>query len=207
MYPLINKNATKVITAVPDNEVLTYEWLLQNVEQVATERYQATYRKYWAMGTARFGPKFYAAYFTALRSADAGKLGLRELLANLHDASARHNGTRSLQFSFATKLLHMRNPQLPIYDSHVAQFYFFQLPKADRKLQPRVDGCVDFYNFLVREYARVLRDGLLTNTIEEFRRRLKPQYLTDEKIIDFLIWAFVSSAKGGALLRSEIVYE
>lgn len=201
MYRLINKAATAVVESIPSDELPTYEWLLRNMGDAASKHYRDKYRKYWAMGPARLGGEFDESYFTLLSSADARTRPLSNILAELNKSAG------SLQFSFATKLRHMGNPSLPIYDSRVAQFYFFQMPKPEADWQTRVKGCVDFYDFLIREYARVLKEGLLTRAIQEFQRLLKPQGLTDEKTIDFLIWAFVTRVRKGAVIGSEIVYE
>jgi hypothetical protein len=124
----------------------------------------------------------------------------------LYDSSARRDGRQSLQFSFATKLLHMTNPVLPIFDSQIAGFYFFQETGTGLNLQQRIDGFVAFHAFLVQEYARVLRFGLLAKAIEEYRRQLKPQHVTDEKIVDSLIWAFVGLLRKGALPKGQVTY-
>jgi hypothetical protein len=124
----------------------------------------------------------------------------------LHAASARQNGQKSLQFSFATKLLHMTNQHSPIYDSQVTSFYFFQEPSTEVGLQKRINGLVDFHGFLAQEYARVLKGGLLASAIQEFRLRLKPQRFTDEKIVDSLVWAFVALLRKGALPKGQITY-
>jgi hypothetical protein len=83
---------------------------------------------------------------------------LSSVAQTLHAASARQNGQKSLQFSFATKLLHMTNQHSPIYDSQVAAFYFFlepeRKPKDPNDLQRRISELVTFHDFLKQEYAR-----------------------------------------------------
>jgi hypothetical protein len=100
----------------------------------------------------------------------------------------------------------MTNRHLPIYDSQVARFYFFQEPSRELALQERINGFVALHDFLIEEYARVLKYGLLTSSIQEFRLRLKPQHFTDEKIVDSLIWAFVALLRKGALPKGQIAY-
>jgi hypothetical protein len=208
MYSLLNKCAEKVVSAIQTidpKHVLKYDWLRQHVDQVTTPEFQKNYRFYWAMNPARLSPEFYAAYFDALNAAMSNPPTLSSVVQTLYAVSARQDGERSLQFSFATKLLHFPNPHSPIYDSQVAAFYFFQEPTTN-DLQKRIDGLVAFHNFLGEEYARILKNGLLAHAIEEFRTQLKPLHFTDEKIVDSLIWAFVSFLRKGALPERRTIY-
>jgi hypothetical protein len=156
------------------------------------------------MNAARLSPAFYTAYFGALIAAKNQTPTLSNVAQILHAASARESGQKSLQFSFATKLMHMTNPYLPIYDSQVTAFYFFQEPSTI--LQQRINGLVAFHVFLTHEYARVISGNFLAIAIQEFRDRLKPRNFTDEKIVDSLIWAFVALLRKGALPRRQVVF-
>ncbi|MBZ5690200.1 MAG: hypothetical protein LAP86_34915 [Acidobacteriia bacterium] len=204
MYDLINQFAQTVVGTIPPEHVTDYEWLLQNVGQASTPDYQRRYRRFWAMNAAQLSPAFYTTYFGTLTAAMSHSPTLNSIAQTLHASSARQNGQKSLQFSFATKLLHMTNPHSPIYDSQVAAFYFFQEPLTD--LQQRINGLVAFHGFLTQEYARVLNGGLLASAIQEFRLRLNPQHFTDEKIVDSLIWAFVALLRKGALSAGQVTY-
>lgn len=207
MYNLINQFAQTVVStiAIKPAHVMDYEWLLQNVGQATQSSYQKKYREYWGMDAAQLSPAFYTAYFGALNSARTNTPTLTSLVQALYAASARKKGQKSLQFSFTTKLLHMANQHIPIYDSRIAAFYFFATP-ANKTLQRRINRFVSFHNFLIGEYARVLQNNLLATAIQEFKRQLKPQHFTDEKIIDSLIWAFVGLLRKGALMNGQIVY-
>lgn len=211
MYDLINQFAQTVVSAIPPDHVTEYEWLLQNVDRVTMPDYQERYRRYWAMGVARLNAAFYATYFNELSLAMRQAPSLQVLSQTLHVASTNSKGRQSLQFSFATKLLHMTNQQLPIYASEVAAFYFFQepeikKPKEPQDLQRRIGVFVTFHDFLRQEYARVFKNNLLATAIQEFRVRLKPQRFTDAKIVDSLIWRFVGLLWKGALMNGIVTY-
>jgi hypothetical protein len=211
MYDLINQSAQTVVDTIPTEHVTEYEWLIQNMAQATAPDYQKRYRRYWAMNAAQLSPAFYSAYFGALNAAVGQPPTLSSVAQTLHGASSRKNGQKSLQFSFATKLLHMTNPRLPIYDSQVAAFYFFQEPEIKdpddpKDLRRRISVFIRFHRFLRREHKRVLQHNLLATSIQEFRLRLNPQRFTDEKIVDSLIWAFVGLLWKGALPKGQIVY-
>jgi hypothetical protein len=202
MYSLINQLAQTLVGTIPPD----HESLLNDVAQANIPQYQTRYRDYWVMNAARLSSTFYGAYFSALRTATGQTPTLSSLLDTLHAASTRSDGKQSLQVSFATKLLHMKNLKLPIYSSEVTAFYFFQEPSADVNRQQRISEFVAFHNFLIHEYARVLRNNLLATAIQEFRLQLNPQLFTDEKIVDSLIWAFVRYLWKGALPAGQVVY-
>ena len=103
-------------------------------------------------------------------------------VSDIYKIPTNKSGRQSLQISFATKLLHMVNPTTPIYDSMVAAFYFFDEPGRKQPLQ------------------------LLSPAIQSFRRRFSPQHFTDEKVIDSLLWAFVSLLRNGAVVQGTVVY-
>ena len=206
MYDLINQFAQTVVSTISPEHATDYEWLLQNAGQAGLPDYQKRYRRFWAMNAAQLSPAFYSAYFSTLTAALSRPTTISIVAQTLHAASARHNGQKSLQFSFATKLLHMTNQHSPIYDSQVADFYFFQEPKVQTDLQRRIDNLMAFHGFLAEEYSRVIKGGLLASAIQEFRLRLNPQCFTDEKIVDSLIWAFVALLRKGAVPKKQIIY-
>ncbi|HLH01096.1 MAG TPA: hypothetical protein VKX49_32635 [Bryobacteraceae bacterium] len=204
MYAVIDKFRQSIIGAIDPSYVTEYEWLLQNIGQATSPAYQQRYKNQWAMNRARLSNSFYATYFGLLQQKTAQPLST--LCQTLYQSSARSNGTQSLQFSFATKLLHTLNPRLPIYDSRVARFFLFDEPQTTAPLQQRISTLIDFHNFLVQEYARVLSLDLLAQAIADFRQRFTPRQHTDEKIIDWLIWGLVVCADKGMLLNGQIAY-
>jgi hypothetical protein len=113
-----------------------------------------------------------------------------------------------LQFSFATKLAHMVDPHVPIFDSFVANFYFFTVPPPTRPFQDRLASLLEFHAFLTREYARVLHLGLLAPAIEQIRsQRRLGSAVPDERVVDWLIWAWVSLLRSGAQIHGKALYD
>jgi len=100
----------------------------------------------------------------------------------------------------------MLNTQIPIYDRMIRGFYFFDEPDRKLPLQQRVNQCFQFHQFLITEYNRVLNEGLLVPSIQAFREHFDPQYFTDIKVIDSLIWAFIGLLRNNGLGNGEIIY-
>lgn len=206
MYRLINDFAQPVVDRIPRAFLPNYQWLVQNADRADQLSYQKEYRRFWAMNAAQLSPAFYRAYFRLLKGNKKKTPNLGDAVNTLYNAAVRRNGDRSIQFSFATKLVHMANPHLPIYDSRVADFYFFESPARSLSLKQRIGKFLDFHTFLMQEYRRVLEQGRLTVAIQEFRRQFNPQHITDEKIIDSLIWAFVTLLNDGGIPNKTVVY-
>lgn len=207
MYSAIEKSRSFIINALTDENVRQYEWLLRNLGSADTPEYQKLYKSFWTTYPARLSDHFYQKYFELLSARACNPMTVSELCKVVSKASARRDGSEmTLQFSFATKLMHMFNPHLPVYDSRIASFYFFLEPSGQLPIAVRIDRLARFHAFLIDEYPRITREGLLARSIEAFKGKFKPQNHTDEKIVDWLIWKFVSLANNGALLEGRIAY-
>ena len=206
MYQFINLYAKTILDSIKQGQVSSYDWLHQEIGTIQTSAYRKEYRRYWRMNAARLSSDFYTTYFDELDGARRKEPTLEALSHRLYHASEKSGGTKSLQFWFATKLLHMSNPRLPIYDSRVARFYFFEVVSTDQPLEERVGHLLDFHGFLVQEYERVLNNGILRIAIQTFRQHFSPEHFTDEKCIDSLLWAFVRLLEKGGLPLKQIVY-
>jgi hypothetical protein len=201
MYYLIRKNQQQIIADIhPTKDVQEYERLLQEVRlrQVTSSQFQRRYKNFWRMNTAQLGPSFYQSYFPALDRTKPLPT-LRRLCQTLYPHSKRRGGQQTLQFSFPTKLRHMRKPKLPIYDRYIARFFLFQEPATTIPYGYRINGYLAFHNFLVKEYARIITTGQLRSAMNAFRQQFNPQKHTEQKIIDWLIWKFVELADKGQI--------
>jgi hypothetical protein len=92
--------------------------------------FQKEYRNYWGMN--RRGEAFCSRYFDLL--AASRESGETDITAVIRDLSKDNN---ALEFSFATKLTHMVDPRIPVYDSLVAAFYFYPRP-SDKFFEDRL---------------------------------------------------------------------
>lgn len=218
MYSIICNNRQAILDVIDQEDkksqaLSKYEWLVQNVKQVPWPvrngySFESTYADFWVFRGVTGA--FKTEYFKELIAACNQPPTLEQLCTALCPFATRTGKTgqtiQTLQFSFPTKLCHTVDPHLPIYDVRVARFYLFQEPDLKLALPTRIKGYVEFYDFLKDEYLRVLTHNLLKPAIDDFRQRFNPQQHTDEKIIDWLIWAFIGWADNGALVRGRIVY-
>lgn len=211
VYRLINEHRDTLIAAIDRiSDVRSYLELrlrLLSSQSAATDAaFQRAYRVYWRMNVARLDDAFYDRYFAILeRCNEGGHADVRQVVLELASATA---GKKSLQFSFATKLAHMVEPELPVYDSFVAAFYFYEPPPSDKPLDVRLEHLMTFYDFLRGEYRRVIEHRLLRPAVQAFRTHFDlPSVVGDERIIDWLLWVWVSELRSGAQQRGQVLYE
>jgi len=199
-YHEINENIAQILVSIDQKHVTEYDWLVQNIHNVAKADYQRRYKNYWRLNGAGLSQNYCQAYFQHLQAGLNNSVPQLSIIVNrLYQIPVSQN-KHALQFSFCTKLCHMVNRHSPIYDRKIRDFYSFKTPSNSLSVQCRVEKFIEFHQYLVHEYNRVLQEGLLTESIQTFRQRFKPQYFTDIKVIDSLIWASSPRENGNRMI-------
>jgi len=192
-YDAINRNIERILRSIQSGtppHVTEYDWLIQNLHRVAETDYQKRYKRYWRLNGAGLSQNYCQRYFQYLQfGLDGNVLDPGTLAYELYQIPINNN-RRALQFSFCTKLCHMLDRRLPIYDSNIRTFYAFKTPGYGLTVRQRIAQFMCFYRFLIAEYNRVLDGRLLHVSIQAFRQRFRPHHFSDVKIIDSLIWAW-----------------
>lgn len=190
-YEVINSNLENILGIIDQSgRVEEYDYLIANRDLTPNPEYQRRYICFWQMNRKGFSPEWLYLYFEILQANIKSTVGLAQVVAKLWQIPATANGKYRLDFSFATKLIHMADPHLPVYDQRVADFYDFVHPTAGIFSQ-KLEKLMRFYNCLKIEYNRILEHGLLSPSIGRFRIRFSQKHCTDEKIVDYLIWAYI----------------
>jgi hypothetical protein len=211
MYELINGNIDTLLCSINrKKDIEPYIWLLETLPGVDVTnhpKYQQVYRDYWKLNPARLDDKFVAAYFSLLQELkNHTEISVEVVSRNLLKTPS-HTGRYSLQFSFASKLVHMLKPDHPVYDKMVDDFFFFPTGTAKEAREAKLARLLTSYRFLFQEYERILEQELLSDAIIKFRKYFHVcNGYTNQKIIDTLIWKFVSLLRSGAIINSVIVY-
>ena len=71
MYHLINRHIQAILQSFASKDatdVSVYDWLVQNLNNVATPDYQQRYCKYWVMNGAGLSQQYRTAYFHKLQA-------------------------------------------------------------------------------------------------------------------------------------------
>jgi len=96
---------------------------------------------------------------------------------------------------------------MPVYDKMIADFYFLPSGPGKEENKDKLNRLLISYEFLVGEYSRILKNNFLGHCIERFRKKfsLGSEY-SDIKVIDTIIWKFVSMLRRGAVRDKNVVY-
>jgi hypothetical protein len=197
MYSSIEKHIQPIIRDQKlGAAVQSYAALLSQVSRTNVTHdleFQRDYRQFWALNAARLDTDRIRDYFDLLEAEKHGPFrGIDAIVRDLAARSALTGENPTLQFSFASKLLHMLYPENPVYDSLVAAFYFYT-PPTGASFERKLRSLLDFYEFLQSEYYRVISGSLLGNA-------------SDQKVVDFLIWTYVRLLRRGAQRGGTLLY-
>ena len=212
MYTIINDNISSVIAGTNRYRdiapYLTLQELFRTGSILENGNYKTTYRKYWQLNAARLSDEYCEHYFRILekyRNRDVKNIG--DIVKDLYEVYSNKNDQKTVQFSFATKLLHSIDTTRPIYDSLVADFYFLPQIKPTWDFKKKLTAYLKAYDFLRTEHQRVLNCNILSQPITKFREHFAlPETYTDQKIIDTLLWKFTTLLRGGAIMEGKIKY-
>jgi hypothetical protein len=216
MYRHIDQHIEALLDLLRKNKhVQDYDNLMRAFTQADTAvdmEFQRHYAHFWALGPGVDKP-WRRNYFLVLQEVrtqrELDPQQRRQLLERVcHETLGERKGGRSLQFSFTTKLVHTAAPTSPIYDDKVRAFFLLPYANHGGDIARRIGPCLDVYDAVVKEYDRILDKHLLDRSIALFRKELHPETFTDIKVIDSLIWAFMSWAmQGRAFGGGELRYE
>ncbi len=122
MHTLINQYIGCIIEAISlESHVQPYISLVQalHVKPATDAGFQRDFCRYWRLNAARLSPEFIRAYFAHLQELkDQQNISVEAVARHLLKVPTNANG-HSLQFSFATKLVHMLRLDQPIFTVRV----------------------------------------------------------------------------------------
>jgi hypothetical protein len=212
VYRLINENLAELLDSIDPVKIIDpyvdMRKAVRNRSAPLDAHFKETYRKYWAMNAAHLSTQFDRKYFELLEQCRNGpKLGVPEAAAELVDFAAQSERP-SVQFSFATKLVHMVKPATPVYDSNIRTFFFLRSVGTIKDPAEKLERLIADHRALAAEYDRILEHGLLTGAIEQLRAKfkLKTSVYSNTKAIDTLIWSFVSFMRRRPLGKRPVTY-
>jgi hypothetical protein len=212
MYQIINENIIKVLGAIDkEKDIDPYLKMAEMFSAGSVsdnDEYKTIYRKYWQLNAARLSDHYCNHYFQVMEDhRHKDQIDIEAVVKALYEVPSNSKGIKTIQFSFATKLLHTIDNTRPVYDSLVGDFYFFPQIKPTWKYGKKLSAYTRAYTFLLSEYKRILDKGLLSESLQQFRERFRPpDTYTDQKIVDTLLWKFGSYVRNGAIMSGKIQY-
>jgi hypothetical protein len=189
----ITSNQKRIIDALGEEPFAVYSFLSSECARGGVDKnplFQFVYRSYYRLDNAGLTPDFKSQYFKLMENARiTGNLDLPAIATNLHQYETQQDHN-SLQFSFVTKLAATVDPTYPIYDSAVGTALGFPRLPGGKDFARRLEGCLQFYDWLGDLYRTFLASSALSAPIAA----LEAQYplaatLPPIKALDFLFWS------------------
>jgi len=166
-----------------EESVRVYEWLEAHKAKPENPVFQFVFRSYYRIDNAGLTPDWKVRYFDLLSQRECS---LKTILEVLYHIPTKRQ-LKSLQFSFATKLLHTLDTSQPIYDSNVAELLGLPVKKG-KDFDANINICIAVYKDLRDAQQELLSDGGIRNKIAALKDRYNSQ-ISDEKGLDFLLWS------------------
>ena len=211
MYSFINQHIELLLAELkPKKHINPYIDICRSFDRGdrLDAEFQDTYKKYFGMNAARPSERFLVKYFDLLDLSRGGRsVDVIEVTKELRNYSPAKDETAKVHLSFATKLAHMIDRTYPIFDSTVSAFFYLPGANGLKGAEKKYVRHKSNYEFLRKEYRRIIAESLLSPSISCFRQKYPDAiHYTDEKIIDTLIWRFAAYLKSGALQKGSIFY-
>jgi len=184
----ITENKNNILSNLKQKDIGTYCFLKKKFAKgdiLKDLEFQSKFKQFYIMNSAGLSDGWKERFFELL---SAKYDNLKYILSELYKIP-RRDGRYSVQFSFATKLLHTVNNENPIYDKMIGEVLDKKIngPNRDEK----INSCIEIYNFLKKLYLGLTKNSKIRKVILEFRLRfnVSRKDISDVKALDFIIWS------------------
>ena len=201
----IYKKREEIIDNIDQESVDVYLWIKNEYEKNGdnirgNKVFQFVFRSYYRLDNAGLSNEQKECFFKLLAQKESR---LNIILEELHKLPTlrKKNGkpVHTVQFSFATKLLHTLDDTNPIFDSEIARVIRKSFHGKDK--EERMESCEEIYSYLKELETQLISDSKIQQVIKEFRLKfestLRENQMTNEKVLDFLLWSL------GKLIKNE----
>lgn len=153
----------------------------------SNEEFKETYKTFYVMRTAGLSQQHFDKYFELL---DSRVNNLETILNELYEIKTLKQ-LNSLQFSFATKLLHTLDNSLPIYDNQVKKTLglpdVYNIQDSPYKKTKKL---LAYYANLKMIYRQLLAEARIKKLIDDIKKYFgwTANQINDVKILDFVLW-------------------
>lgn len=147
--------------------------------------FQFVFRSFYRLDNAGLSNEMKNRFFELLAEKQTN-LGI--ILSDLYEIPTK-KGVKSMQFSFATKLLHTIDNSKPIYDTEIGSLTYPRPKHSDKDTM--IQSYLDLYNNLEQLNAKLLENDKIQRVISKFRFQFQvdKEKISDVKALDFIMWS------------------
>jgi hypothetical protein len=162
---------------------LKTEYLKGNIQENLV--FQFVFRKFYGLDNAGLSEMIKIHFFKLLAEKQTN---LEIILSDLYEIP-RKKGDKSMQFSFATKLLHTIDDCKPIYDTEIGSLTYPRPKHSDKDTM--IQSYLELYNKLEQLNAELLENDKIKRVISKFRSQfhVDTKKMSDVKALDFIMWS------------------
>lgn len=178
----------KILSNIKDESIEVHLFLKDEYKKGNIENnslFQFVFRSYYRLDNAGLGDKIKEEYFKLLaeKESDLGKILLKL------NKFKNERGLNTIQFSFATKLLHTLDNNNPIFDKEISSV--IHKVRTGKTKGEKIKSCLGIYEGIKLLYSNLLKDSKVRKVIKKLRRRFKvdESKISDIKALDFIIWS------------------
>jgi len=185
---LLNKE--KIFNNFDKGSLDSYEFIMKRFEEKNgkiknDEEFRRKFKLFYRLSPAHLGIKFEDKYFELLES---GENDLEKVLRELYKIETLRK-RKTIQFSFATKLLHTLDSSKPIFDSKVKDR--LNIVMNGDNGEEKIYSSIKAYNDLQQKINQLSGREEVKKLIEEFKIKFHPSNsVSDIKILDFILWSW-----------------
>jgi hypothetical protein len=147
--------------------------------------FQFVFRSFYRLDNAGLSDNLKKRFFKLLAEKQT-KLDI--ILSELYEIPTlkKYN---SIQFSFATKLLHTIDNDKPIFDRYV--IFLIKKKVTGHNKNEKIQSCIEIYNSLVTLNDELKKNDKIRNVILKFRTKFKVsnEEMSDTKVLDSIMWS------------------
>ena len=157
--------------------------------------FQYCFRAYYGLDFSRLTGAMVKRFFELLAERQTDLDHVLSELYKIKIRNSRGEFINSMQFSFATKLLHTIDDDLPIFDHNLGEIFHLEIRGGSK--EDKIASRLDAYEKLKSYYKNLLRDEQMQEVITTFKSKFKinSSHLSDTKILDFIFGALKKARK------------
>jgi len=184
----IDKRQDEILSNLDSESIAVYSFIKTEYARGDIQKnyvFQFVFRRFYGLDNAGLSDEM-KTHFFELFAEKQTNIGI--ILSDLYEIP-RIDKKKSMQFSFATKLLHTIDNSKPIYDTEIGSLTYSKPKPSDKNTQ--IQNYIELYNNLERLDAELLKDEKIQRVISEFRLifHVDREKISDVKALDFIMWS------------------